>query len=305
MLSRPLLFLCLSGAHISNNPHESMEPRCVLPSLHVISVPADCTRPLSGVGRNRYLRLVPGSGATAGNRVLCNMAFRFRHDYHTFHVSIQDRKSYCFSNVKHGPDAMDQSRPNGMPSRRTIRCGGFLCAWLDFRDATMPRKIANPAFRRQLINPARKVCLSKSGLTVMCRNVCAAPMGWVLRPGPVFGNPYDNDAPTNQRRSARWVHIFPSGAGTAVTSPTSMPGGTELRLFLSSDLSGSRPTNRQLSRRITMRRSEVIRFVGDLRGAFRRSIPLRPFLSTHQPNTYMNLPGAWVTRPGFRGRLPH
>ena len=138
----------------------------------------DCTRPLSGVGRNRYLRLVPGGGATAGDRVLCNMAFRFRHDYHnTFHVSIQDRKSYCFSNVKHGPDAMDQSRPNGTPSRRTIRCGEFLCAWLDFRDATMPRKIANPAFRRQLINPARKVCLSKSGLTVMCRNVCAAPMG--------------------------------------------------------------------------------------------------------------------------------
>lgn len=122
-----------------------------------------------------------------------------------------------------------------------------------------------------------------------------------------FDNSHNNMPPTNQRRSARWVHIFPSGAGTAVTSPTSMPGGTELRLFLSSAFSGSRPTNRQvqLIRRITIRRSEVIRFVGDLRGAFRRSIPLRPFLSTHQPNTYMNLPGAWVTRPGFRGRLPH
>lgn len=262
-----------------------MEPRCVLPSLHVISVPADCTHPLSGVGRNRYLRFVPGGGATAGNRVLCNMAFRFRHDYHTFHVSIQDRKSYCFSNVKHGSDAMDQSRPNGTPSRRTIRCGGFLGAWLGLAKITMPRKIANPAFRRQLINPARKVCLSKSGLTVMCRNVCAAPMGWVLRPDSVFGNPYDNDAPTNQRRSARWVHIFPSGAGTAVTSPTSMPG-TELRLFLSCDLSGSRPTNRQvlLSRRITMRRSEFY-IIGFLRGAFRRK-PLRPFISDPPTNLY-------------------
>ena len=39
---------------ISNNPHESMEPRCVLPSMRTISAPADCTRPLLGSGRNRY-----------------------------------------------------------------------------------------------------------------------------------------------------------------------------------------------------------------------------------------------------------
>lgn len=38
-----------------------MEPRCVLPSMRIISVPADCTRPRLGAGRNRYRRLVPGA----------------------------------------------------------------------------------------------------------------------------------------------------------------------------------------------------------------------------------------------------
>lgn len=49
---RPL-FYAYPG-RISNNPHESMEPRCVLPSMRTISAPADCTRPLLGSGRNRY-----------------------------------------------------------------------------------------------------------------------------------------------------------------------------------------------------------------------------------------------------------
>ena len=40
-----------------------MEPRCILPSMRIISVPADCTRSQLGSGRNRYRRLVPG-GAT-------------------------------------------------------------------------------------------------------------------------------------------------------------------------------------------------------------------------------------------------
>lgn len=87
-------------------------------------------------------------------------------------------------------------------------------------------------------------------------------------------------------------YMVPTNPGTAVTSPTSMPGGTELRLFLSCDLSGSRPTNRQvqLSRRITtIRRTKVIRFVGELRGAFRR-IPLRPFFSDPPTNHLLEPP---------------
>lgn len=117
---------------------------------------------------------------------------------------------------------------------------------------------------------------------------------------PTFDNSHNNIPPTNPRRCSFKRVLTNYGAGTAVTNPTSMPG-TELRLFLSLDLSGSRPTNRQvqLSRRITtIRQSDVIRSVGELRGAFRRK-PLRPFIPTHQPTTYMNRPGAWVKRPGF------
>ena len=40
-----------------------MEPRCVLPSMRIISVPADCTRSRFGAGRNRYVL-----AATAWNR---------------------------------------------------------------------------------------------------------------------------------------------------------------------------------------------------------------------------------------------
>lgn len=113
-----------------------------------------------------------------------------------------------------------------------------------------------------------------------------------------FDNSHNNIPPTNPRRCSFKRVLTNYGAGTAVTNPTSMPG-TELRLFLSCDLSGSRPTNRQvlLSRRITIRQSEFY-IIGFLRGAFRRK-PLRPFIPTHQPTTYMNRPGAWVKRPGF------
>lgn len=107
---------------------------------------------------------------------------------------------------------------------------------------------------------------------------------------PTFDNSHNNIPPTNQRRCSFKRVLTNYGAGTAVTNPTSMPGGTELRLFLSLDLSGSRPTNRQvqLSRRITMRRSEFY-IIGFLRGAFRR-IPLRPFSSDPPTNHLLEPP---------------
>ena len=58
----PCFFYAYPG-RISNNPHESMEPRCVLPSMRTISAPADCTRPLLGSGRNRYVRILPSGTA--------------------------------------------------------------------------------------------------------------------------------------------------------------------------------------------------------------------------------------------------
>ena len=106
---------------------------------------------------------------------------------------------------------------------------------------------------------------------------------------PIFDNSHNEIPPTNQRRCSFKRVLTNYGAGTAVTNPTSMPG-TELRLFLSSDFSGSRPTNRQvqLSRRITMRRSEFY-IIGFLRGAFRR-IPLRPFSSDPPTNHLLEPP---------------
>ena len=107
---------------------------------------------------------------------------------------------------------------------------------------------------------------------------------------PIFDNSHNNIPPTNPRRCSFKRVLTNYGAGTAVTSPTSMPGGTELRLFLSLDLSGSRPTNRQvqLSRRIMIKQSEFY-IIGFLRGAFRR-IPLRPFSSDPPTNHLLEPP---------------
>ena len=60
---------------ISNNPHESMETRCVLPSMRNIAVPADCTRPqLGGIGMFRRLR--HGIGRRVLPCKITNPAFR-------------------------------------------------------------------------------------------------------------------------------------------------------------------------------------------------------------------------------------
>ena len=43
-----------------------MEPRCVLLSMRIISVPADCTRSQLGAGRNRYVSAAPAWNRTSG-----------------------------------------------------------------------------------------------------------------------------------------------------------------------------------------------------------------------------------------------
>ena len=233
---RPLFYALSGRGFLTIHPCEFMEHGCVPSSWqNQIAAPADCARPRTGSGRNRYVAATPFHSATT---------------------------VYADANYPSLPDAANKSCTDG---------------WLlKFWSGTVAISVMGQ--RRFLVVAV-----------------------------PVSDNSHNYYTPTNQRRcSFKWV-LTNYGVGTAVTNPTNRAGGTELRLFLSSDLSGSRPTDRQvqLSRRITMRRSEVIRFVGDLRGAFRR-IPLRPFLSTHQPTTYMNRPGAWVRQqPGFRGRLPH
>ena len=61
-------FLCLSGAQnpASNSSPEFMETRGVLPSLRTVAAPADCIRPRTGNGRNRY---VPAASACRGSVV--------------------------------------------------------------------------------------------------------------------------------------------------------------------------------------------------------------------------------------------
>ena len=63
-----LPFLCLSGAQnpASNSSPEFMETRGVLPSLRTVAAPADCIRPRTGNGRNRY---VPAASACRGSVV--------------------------------------------------------------------------------------------------------------------------------------------------------------------------------------------------------------------------------------------
>ncbi len=63
----PCFFYAYPG-RISNNPHEFMETRCVLPSMRNIAAPADCTRPqLGGGGRNRYVAAAPAWSETPGH----------------------------------------------------------------------------------------------------------------------------------------------------------------------------------------------------------------------------------------------
>lgn len=49
-----------------------METRCVLPSMRNIAVPADCTRPQLGAGRNRYVSAAPAWNRTPGLAVQNN-----------------------------------------------------------------------------------------------------------------------------------------------------------------------------------------------------------------------------------------
>lgn len=196
-----------------------MEHGCVPSSLqNQIAAPADCTHPLIGSGRNRYVAATPFySAATV----------------------------YADANYPSLPDAANKLCADG----RLLKCWSGTVA-----------------------------------ISVMENS------RFFVAAVPIFDNSHNNIPPTNQRRCSFKRVLTNYGAGTAITNPTSMPGGTELRLFLSCDLSGSRPTNRQvqLSRRITIRRSEFY-IIGFLRGVFSR-IPLRPFSSDPPTNHLLEPP---------------
>lgn len=269
-----------------------MEHGCVPSSWqNQIAAPADCTRPLSGSRRNRCVAVTPFHSAVPGNT---------------------DANYPCL------PEAANKSCTDG----RLLKCWSgtvaisvmensrFFVAAVPIFDLPINKLYA--VVLRSVSSadrPDRKNGLYGSAETSAPRSgfICFKTTAAQLMADAVSAA---NSSFSKLRHylvrfsgiASVFSYMIPTNPGTAVTSPTSMPGGTELRLFLSLDLSCSRPTNRQvqLSRRITtIRRSDVIRSVGELRGAFWR-IPLRPF-SSDPPTTYLNRPGARVKATGFRG----
>ena len=90
--TRPF-FMPVRGAKIqpSNSSPEFMETRGVLPSLRTVAAPADCIRPRTGNGRNRY---VPAASACRGSvvnryaRVLAGAAGRDGLTWHGFYPAV-------------------------------------------------------------------------------------------------------------------------------------------------------------------------------------------------------------------------
>lgn len=237
-----------------------MEPRRVLLPLRTIAAPADCTRPLLGSGRNRYV-----AAASAWNR--------------TPGLAAQNNKSRLSVTA-------NKSCLIGWPFKIWSCCpaphgrGQHVCAASTGRVLQpAPGAAADLIVRREQYFGTAAPFFDNKPIFIYTR---------------LDGRDPQNRQPGNQK------HRIPRGSystdgGTAVTCPVSRTGGTELRLFHSWDLSVSRPTNRQVQS--GPRRIKALRPAGfAARGALAHTS--RPFLRpTNQP-IYMNRPGAWVKRPG-------
>lgn len=284
----------IRGAYFQQS-HEVMEPRCVLPSLRTIAAPADCTRPQAGGGRNRYVR-----------------------------IKVRRKLLYVSS-----AEVQRNAAPPHNPVRRSMRYVTGLRGCSHAAQNSKPRLSA----------AANKSCLKGRTFKIWSccpapygkgTHVCAASTGRVLQPAPGaavvmmrqrrnFGTaaPFFDNKPIfiytrldgrdpQNRQPGNQKHKIPrgsnsTGGGTAVTSPTSRTGGTELRLFHSWDLSVSRPTNRQVQS--GPRRIKALRPAGfAARGALAHTP--RPFLRPIDQTNYMNLPGALGTRPGYGAAFP-
>ena len=238
-----------------------MESRRVLPSMHTIAAPADCTRPLPGSGRNRYVAAAPVWNRTPG-------------------LAAQNSKSRLNGRLFKIWSCCPAPYGTGQP----------VCA-------ASTGRVLQPA-------PGAAVVAIMGKMQIFD---AAAPFS-EKKPISIYARSTGRES--SNRRSKLHKHRITKGSnstdgGTAVTSPVSRTGGTELRLFHSWDLSVSRPTNRQVQscRQVTMRQSEAIRFAGyTARGASAHTARA-PFFDPQTKPTIMNRPGAWVKRPGHGGGL--
>ena len=240
----PCFFMPIRGAYLQQF-YESMEPRRVLSSMRTIAAPADCTRPLLGSGRNRYVAAAPAWSGTPGF-VAQNSKSR---------LSVTANKSCLIG----WPFKIWSCCP------APYGCGQHVCAALTGR-------VLQPA-------PGAAVVMMRQR-----RNFGTAAPFFDNKPIFIYAR-LDGRDPQN-RQSGNQKHKIPrgsssTGGGTAVTSPTSRTGGTELRLFHSWDLSVSRPTNRQVQS--GPRRIEALRPAG-FAAEGRVGAYFAPLSLPHRPN---------------------
>ena len=277
---RPL-FMPIRGAYLQQS-HDFMEPRCVLLPLRTITAPADCTRLLLGNGRNRYVAAPAWSG-TPGFVAQNNKS----------RLSVTANKS-CL---------------NGWPFKIWSCCpapygtGQPVCAASTGRVLQpAPGAAADLIVRREQYFGKAAPVFSPNYILV-CRQDNMVGADGTLAPRPRKSLAKDNESHNHNRQSGHQKHRITKGSnstggGTAVTSPVSRTGGTELRLFHSWDLSVSRPTNRQAQS--GPRRIEALRPAG-FAAEGRVGAYFAPLSPTHRPNQLYEPPRRMGNATGARG----
>lgn len=256
-----------------------MEYGCVPSSWqNQIAAPADCTHSLIGSGRNRYVAATPFHSAMPGNTDANYPSLS-----EAANKSCTDgRLLKCWSGTV-AISVMENSR--------------FWVAAVLFSDlpinklyATVLRSVpsADRPDGKNGLYGSTETFAPRSGFICFKTTVAQLMADAVSAANSSFSKLRHYLVRFSGIASV-FSYMVPTNPGTAVKNPTSMPV-RELQLFLSCDLSGSRPTNRQvqLSRRITIRRSEFY-IIGFLRGVFRRR-PLRPFSSDPPTNHLLEPP---------------
>lgn len=261
-----------------------MKPRRVLLPLRTIAAPADCTRPLLGSGRNRYVSAAPAWNGTPGLVAQNNKS----------RLSVTANKSCLI----------------GWPFKIWSCCpapygtGQPVCAASTGRVLQpAPGAVAVLVVRRKPIFGTAAPVFSPNYILVCWQDNMVGADG-TIAPRPRKSLAKDNESHNHNRQSGHQKHRITKGSnstggGTAVTSPTSRTGGTELRLFL---FPHSLQRQHPLKYFPDGRRGQNT--VWKFKGGATEPITPRPFLRPTDQTNYMNLPGAWVTRPGHGAAFP-